>query len=145
MSLAEYEAANVTPPLLNSTAMKNQVNIQVTPTAASVDLGTLFGQIGTGHFFRLQADGAKVYIAFGPNATGSISSSAVGTGTTVCFPLSDGVPYDYKVISGWETATGVATMCVYKHLKFQGSATCTLRIHRSSAGPNQGSEAFPAP
>jgi len=144
MSIVEFEAANITAPLQNSAAMKNIVSIYATPNAAYTDLSKLFGQMHSGHYYTLQADGSKVYFAMSSVPTGAVSTT-VGTGLNQAWPLPDGVEKSFRIPNGREVATGVATQMVYKYLQYKAVATCTLWIYRSSVGPTQGVEQFPAP
>ncbi len=149
MSIREYEANNVTPPLLNSAAMKCQANLLADHTARSQYLPSLFGQLGNGHYLTLQADGAKICVALSPSQTPSaVDERTTGNANTVCWPIPDGVSIPVVPISGREVATGIATQVQYNYLHYITTSTGVtgyLRMYRSSTGPNQGSEAFPAP
>lgn len=143
----EYQAAHITPPLKNSAGMVCIANIVCSTAGISQDLSALFGQIGGGTFYTIQADGAKVYIAFGVVSGGSIDAFATGVGATVCYPLQDGQQLSYMPLGGREQSTGWATMVRYTQLYAKvasgGVSTAYLRLYRSSTPPLQGSEAFP--
>lgn len=146
----EYEALNVTAPLLNSNSMKCVAVLAVTTTSQSVDLETLFASLGTGHYFTLQADmpansGGMIYLAFGANGSGSIDQTATGNGNTVCRGIPDQQELPARIVTGKSVGTGVATQVKYNYLYYKGSATGYLRVCRSSVGPGQGAEQFPAP
>lgn len=143
-SQVEYEVANISPPLKNTAAMKCIAVLQATPTSQTQDLTALFGRLTNGHFLTLKADGSKVYIAFGTLA-GSIDENATGTGVTACWPITDGGELPVRLMGGRETSTNIATLCSYNLLHFKASATCFLRMYRSSVAQGQGSEQFPVP
>jgi hypothetical protein len=141
------EANNVTPPLKNSTAMKCIAVLAFSPTSSTVDLTTLFNKLDNGHFLTLRADGGKCYIAFGTLA-GTIDDTAVGTGPTVCHPLSDGESIHVRPTFGFELATGIATNVTYNVLHMKGptgTSTGFLRMYRSSLSQNQEAGIFRAP
>lgn len=142
MSILEYEYTNTVPPYVNSPALKSKVGIAVTPTAAFTDLKLLFGKPDTGHFYTLQADGAKCYFAFDFVPTGSIAIGP-GSGATQCWPLADGQQMRVHVVHGRPVATGIATALDFRYLQYIGSGT--LHVYRSSTSPNQGVETFPVP
>lgn len=149
-SQLEYEALNITPPLQNTNAVKCIAVLSVTTSSQSQDLTDLFASIGTGHYLTLAADmpanaGKTVYIAFGCNDAGSIDETATGTGATVCYPIPDGQEKPYRLITGKDVATGVATDTQYTQLYYKGSATGYLRIYRSSVANMQDTTEFPAP
>jgi hypothetical protein len=137
------EAENITPPLRNTTGLTCMYVLMCTPTSQSIDLKTIFGKHDNGHFFTLQADGAKCYVAFASNGSGSISETATGGGATVCWPIPDGGQLPYRPVGGRETATGYATLASYPFLHYKGAATGYLRIYRSSLGLTQSVDQFP--
>lgn len=145
--MIEQEASNITSPLKNTDAMKCIAVLAVTVATQTQDLEELFENAGAGHYFSLEADGTKVYFAFGATP-GSLDERATGNGNTVCYPLADGAEKHFRLVSGRETSTNIATLSFYKHLHWKcatGTATGYLRIYRSSLGPSQGSEQFKAP
>lgn len=149
MGQIDYEALNVTPPVKNTGAVKCIAVLAVTTTSQSQDLTALFGSLGTGHYLTLAADmpanaGKTVYYAFGCNA-GTIDETATGTGVTVCYPIPDGQEKPYRLITGKDIGTGIATLTQYTTLHYKGSATGFLRIYRSSVGALQDTTQFPAP
>jgi hypothetical protein len=139
------EAQNVTPPLMNTTGLKCMHVIMCTPTSQSLDLRTVFGLLNNGHYFTLQADGVKCYVAFGSNGSGSISETAVGNGATVCWPIPDGGQLPVRLTNAKELATGYATMASYPFLYFKSTATGYLRVYRSSLGKGQDASEFRPP
>lgn len=143
-SQVEMEAANITPPLKNTAALKCIAVLQATPSNQTQDLSALFGRLTNGHFLTLKADGGKVYVAFGTLA-GTIDETATGTGVTACWPITDGGELPVRLMGGREVATNIATLCSYNILHFKASATCYLRLYRSSVAQGQGSEQFPVP
>ena len=149
MGQIDYEALNVTPPVKNTDSVKCIAVLSVTTSSQTQDLTALFASIGTGHYLTLAADmpanaGKTVYIAFGCNA-GTIDETATGTGATVCYPIPDGQEKPYRLITGRDVSTGVATNTQYTVLHYKGSATGYLRIYRSSVGAMQDTTEFPAP
>jgi streptogramin lyase len=148
MSLREFEAANLLLPLKNTDAMKAIACIAVDSTSRSVDLSTYFAQLAAGHFLTLIADGAKIYVALGENASGTIDDTATGTANTACVPIPDGSAlHGVGPIGGRTVATGIATHVEFKHLKYKTPAGVSgfLRIYRSSLGPTQDAGEFKAP
>jgi hypothetical protein len=159
MSQRSYEAYQVIAPFQGSTGLANQASFAVSQTARFIDLTTVFGQLGSGHFFTLQADGAKVYVAVAPHDKQTIADNATGAGPSVCYPIPDGqsipfiVPGGRTRGSGAPTGPGYVTMVSYlSMIGFwakvasaigSGSATGYIRVWRSSAGPGQGLEQFP--
>lgn len=139
------EAQNVTPPLKNTTGMKCIHVLRCTPASQVIDLRTVFGTMDNGHFFTLQADGVKCYVAVSSNDQGSIDETAVGNGATVCWPIPDGGQLPYRLISGKELATGYATLAAYRHLFYKSTATGYLRIYRSSVAMGQDASEFRPP
>ena len=152
MSIREYEASMVVPPILNTTgmALKSQANIVVSNAGIVQGLSALFGgSLGNGHFLTLQADGAKIFVAFSANASGSLDAFATGNGPNIAFPLADGAMLPVVPIAGREVATGVATLCNYSFVHARvasgGVATGFLRMYRSSLAPNQNASEFTGP
>ena|ERR1041384_4894297 len=151
-SQVEYEAYNVTFPLQNTLGMKDLAAILVTQSSTGVNLSDYFGNIQNGHFFTLQADGAKIYVAgAGYNATG-INEQAQGNGPQICWPIPDGQQLPVRIVGGRERGTGYVTQVNYSSgfilqvkLALSGVATGFLRVFRSSVGPDQGTEQFPPP
>lgn len=148
-SQVTYEANNVTPPLKNSTAMKCIAVLLFGPSTSTQDLTALFGRMEAGHYLTLQADGGKVYVAFGTVA-GTIDESATGNGNTVCFPIADGQQLPVRAgLYGEERATNIATGVNYNILHYKsastGGSTGYLRIYRSSLSPNEDAGFFRAP
>jgi hypothetical protein len=144
MSIREYEAAMITPPLCNPTGgMKVQANVVVSNAGNTQSLSGLFGgALGAGHFLTVKADGAKVYIKFASNDQGTTDAFATGNGPNVVWPLADGESMSVVPISGREVASGGhATLCNYNFLHARvasgGVATGYLRLYRSSLGPTQ--------
>jgi hypothetical protein len=142
------EANNVTPPLKNSTAMKCIAVLAFSPASLTQDLAQFFAKLDNGHFLTVRADGGKCYVAFGSSA-GTIDETAVGTGPTVCWPLSDGESMHVRPVFGEERATGIATLVSnYNILHYKGptgTATGYLRLYRSSLNQNQEAGLFRAP
>jgi hypothetical protein len=155
MSIREYEAHNVLLPLKNSTAMKSQANIMVSTAGVVQNLASLFYGLQDGHFITPQADGAKIYVAFGSNDVGqtlllgltgyAIEPNATGNGQQVCYPIPDGVmlpgvPYGGKEVgnTGLMAPTLVAGYnYVHARVASGGSPTAFLRFYRSSVAPGQ--------
>lgn len=151
MSAIDFEGWNQTTPLKNSVAMKCIAVIAVSATPSATDLKSLFGNAGNGHYYTLQPDGVKMYIAFSANANDGtpIDQTVVGTGKQVCFPLTADVPFPVRLMQGLERNISgiVATLCQYDFLHAKvasGVATSLLYVYRSSVASNQGSEQFPA-
>ncbi len=149
MSIKEYEAANITPPLQNSPAMKCIGALLADHTARTQDLSAMFARLGAGHFLTIQADGAKVYVAFSPNASATaIDERAVGFGDAVCYPIPDGAEKAVIPIGGRVVGSGSATGLDFKHLQYMTGATGVtgmIRLYRSSLAPNQDAGEFKAP
>jgi hypothetical protein len=139
------EDSNITPPLKNTTGLKCIHVLRCTPTSQVVDLRTVFGLAQTSHFYTLQADGVKCYVAVSSNDQGSIDETALGNGATVCWPIPDGGQLPYRPIAGQELATGYATQASYPYLFYKSTATGYLRVYRSSVAPGQGVEQFRPP
>ena len=152
MSVTEYEAANIIPPLENSAAMKSQANIVVSNAGVIQGLSGLFGgTLGDGHFVTIQADGAKIYCKLAPNSAASAGGDAfaTGSGTGIVYPIPDGVQLSFRPVMGREVATGVATHCRYDFLHLRvasgGVATAYARVYRSSLAPTQDAGVLKAP
>lgn len=149
--MKDYQAFNVLPPLLNSSAMKSQGALMVqASTIRSYYLPSLFGGYGAGHWFTIAADfpenaGKVAYVAFGPNSSASLDRIAEGNGNTLCWPIPDGQSMNFRVPQGGQRSTLISTMCSYDWLHFCGTATGMLRIYRSSLNPGQGTEQFKVP
>jgi len=155
MSVREYEAHNVLLPLKNSTAMKDQVNIAVSNAGVVQCLASLFRGLEDGHYITPQADGGKIYVAFGSNDLGqtlalgltgmAIDAFVTGNGPQVCYPIPDGVmlpgvPYGAREVGS--TGTMAPTLVAgynYVHARVAsgGVSTAYLRMYRSSVAPNQ--------
>ena len=150
----EYEAANIIPPLKNATGMRSQANIVSSSAGGVQNLASLFRGWDDGHYLTLQADGAKIYVAFGSNEVGqtlilgltgyTIDPTVTGNGRQVCFPLPDGVMFPVVPCGGREsgsTGTMSPTLAQYSYLHHRvvsgGVATAYLRVYRSSLGINQ--------
>jgi hypothetical protein len=151
MSIREYEAHNITPPLKNSDRMKCIANLVVSTAGITQDLAALFEKLGAGHYLTVQADGAKVYLAFSANASGSIDAFATGNGDTICWPVPDGVSMPVVPVGGREMASGYGVTAVssyrFVHARVAsgGVATGYLRFYRSSFAPNQDAGEFKRP
>ena len=155
-SQVAYEAFNITFPMQNTPGMKDLASILVTQNSTGINLSDYFGNIGAGHYFTLQADGAKVYVAGAAGlptgiATG-INEQAQGNGPQVCWPIPDGQSLPVRFAPGRELGTGYATMAnvasgftLFCKLATSGVATGWLRIQRSSVGETQGIEQFKPP
>ena len=147
-SMITTEANNVTPPLKNSTAMKCIAVLVYGGATQTQDLTALFGRLDSGHYLTLQADGGKVYVAFGTVA-GTIDEGALGNSNNACFPIADGGQLSVRSGQyGDERATGIATMVNYNILHFKGvsgAATGFLRMYRSSLNSNEDAGMFRAP
>lgn len=142
----EKSAYTINLPLQNSDRMKCIAVLQATTTAAVQDLTQLFDELGSGNFLTLVADGGKVYVALGGNSTPAISSTATGSGNTVCVPIADGKDIAGIPLSGREVASGFGvTNVFYKNLHYQGSTTCYLRVYRSSTVNNDPGASFKRP
>ena len=146
-SQREYEAANIIPPLKNSALMKNIVCVPFSPTTQVLDLSATFGNYAESHFYTLQADGGKCYVAFG-GASGRIDPMATGVGSGVCWALADGASINFIPVGGRDqpVGTGVATSTAYKFMHYlspTGGATGYLRMYRSSVGATQDATQFP--
>lgn len=159
MSQRQYEAYQVTPPYQGSTGLAAQACIAVSQTARFINLTDYFGKLGSGHYYTLQADGAKIYVSVAPHDKQTIADNAVGTLPAVCYPIPDGQSLPFVVPGGRTVGSGgsptgfYATMIDYstgigiwaKVASAIGSLSATgyLRILRSSMGPGQGLEQFP--
>lgn len=149
-SQVEFEAYNVTFPLQNTQGMKDLAAVLVTQASTGINLSDYFGNIQNGHFFTLQADGAKIYVAGAGQALATgINEQSQGNGPQVCWPIPDGQQLPVRIIGGRERGTGYATQVNYASgftinvkLATSGVATGFLRILRSSVGPTQGTEQF---
>ncbi len=122
-------------------------SILVNTAGGTTDLTTLFGNTLSSHIYTLQADGAKIYVAFGSEA-GTISESTTGTGETQCWPIPDGDSLPVRLAGSRRIASGsTATMTYHTVLHHKAVATATLRIYRSSLAPAQTDIAkeFPEP
>lgn len=149
-TIKEFEAANIVPPLRNTTGLvlKSQAAIVVSNAGVVQGLSGLFGASHKdSHFYTLQADGAKIYIQWAANDFGSIDSFATGSGVSICYPLADGVSMNVTPVGGREVGTGVATGSVaynfiHARVSSGGVATAMLRIYRSSLAAGQTAEEF---
>lgn len=161
MSIREFEAHNVLLPLKNSTGMKAQANIAVSNEGVVQCIASLFRGIQEGHYITAQADGAKIYTAWGSNDVGAtlmlgltghgIDAAFTGTGPGVCFPIPDGVMLPGVPYGGIEagrptghvgaTTLGMTMVDGYNYIHARvasgGVATAYLRLYRSSLAPNQ--------
>lgn len=157
----EFEAMNVLLPLKNATGMVAQANLLVGATGIVQNLASLFRGIQDGHYITAQADGAKVYVAFGANDVGAtlligltgyaIEPGATGAGRQVCFPIPDGVmlpgvPYggrEHGRLTGHAGATTLGGTFVdgynfiHARVASGGVPTAYLRLYRSSLAPGQ--------
>jgi hypothetical protein len=147
-----FEAFNVIAPYRNSTGLASQACLVVSGVAQAFNLSDYFGALGEGHYFTIQADGVKMYVAIGANSGGqAIDETAQGSGPRVCFPIADGQQLPMRISGGRELGTGYATMVQYNsgiilHAKCATSAgTGFLRIYRSSISENQGLEQLRPP
>ncbi len=139
------EANNVTPPLKNTTAMKCIAVLIAGGTSQAVDLATLFGNVGAGHYYTAVADGIKCYVALGNSTSESIDETAWGqstlaTATLACIPIADGTQLPFRLVTARQLATGVATQTTNSVLLYKGptgTATGYLRLYRSSLGSNE--------
>lgn len=113
---------NTTPPIKNSDAAKCLFALLADHTSRTHDISTYLRGLEENQILILQADGAKVYVAFGMNA-GTISEIATGNGNTVAYPIPDGTSLPNKIIGGREVATGIATMVTYNTLHYMTGAT----------------------
>ena len=157
MSGREYQAAALNLPLQNSVGVKCVAVLSVTTASQSVDLSTLFGKATDGEspqwddgFFTLFADmpsntGSRIYVALGPDSSGSISETATGNGATVCWPIPDTQSLQGVILGGRISSSGVATSINSSWLYYKGLATGYLRIMRSSSDPGRGAGQFPPP
>jgi hypothetical protein len=152
-SQVEYEAFNVVPPMRNASGIRGQANVVVTTTSQDINLADYFGRVDAGHYFTFQADGAKVYVSFGPGV-GAINDLEVGAGSGVCYPIPDGQQLPVRLLGGERAAasgigpTGMRVGSGYlvkAKVAISGVATGFLRIYRSSVGPQQGVEQFAVP
>lgn len=156
-SQVEYEALNVVPPMRNATGIRGIANVVVSTTSQDINLADHFGNIGAGHYFTFQADGAKIYVAFGPGA-GAINDQEQGAGSGVCFPIADGQSLPVRLLGGnlrtpaYGSQVAYATQMlvgsgyfVKAKLALSGASTGFLRIYRSSVGPDQDVSQFPLP
>jgi len=150
MSLREFEASNITPPLKNTAAMKCIAVVAVGTASGTTDLSTLLSKLSNGHFLTIQPDmpdaaGGRIWFAFGATAD-SINERATGVGNTVCYVKGDLQELTLVPVGGREVTTGVATLSIYGVLHHKGSASGYLRIYRSSLNPQESpGEGFPAP
>jgi hypothetical protein len=145
----DYEAHTPTPPYMNTTAMRCIGNFAVSNAGNRIGLATYFAGLGDGHFLSIQADGAKIYVAFASNEIGTLDAFATGAGATVCWPIPDGVTMPVVPKSGKEvgvTGAYAPTFAVYETLHAKvasgGVATAYLRLYRSSLAPGQAPGAF---
>lgn len=146
MSSIATEAFNIIPPYRNSTGLASQVNLAVSGVSQAFNLSDYFGGLSEGHYFTLQADGVKIYVALASNNVGAINQDAQGVGNQVCFPIADGQQMPFRIQGGRERGTGYATLVQYATgaIIFAKCATAAgtgfLRIMRSSLGDTQGIE-----
>jgi hypothetical protein len=169
MSIREFEAHNVLLPLKNATGMRAIANIPVSNAGTVQNMASLFGKFQAGHYITPQADGAKIYVAWGSNDVGAtlmlgltgfgIDANFTGTGPGVCYPIPDGVmlpgvPYgglESGIPTGHVGATTLGATLVsgynYVHARVAsgGVATAFLRLYRSSLAPNQTPGEFTVP
>lgn len=145
----EFEAFNIIAPYRNSTGLASIANLVVSGTPTAFNLSDYFGGLGEGHFFTLQADGAKVWVAIGSNNVGSINEFAQGASNQACFPIADGSQLPMRIVGGREMGTGYATLVQYASgailwAKCATSAgTGFLRVYRSSVAETQGLSRLP--
>lgn len=148
-----FQAYNTVAPYRNSSGLASQAAIIVTQTATAINLSDYFGALGSGHYFTLEADGAKIYVAVASNAGGpAIDEQAQGGGNKICFPIPDGQQLPIRILGGREVGTGYTTMVnyasgiiIHAKLALSGAATGFLRIYRSSTDQTQGIGQFKPP
>ena len=145
----EYEAANVTPPLKNTALMKCILAVPFSPVNQVISLTDYFGNYGDSHFYTVQADGGKCYLAWG-GASGLIDPVATGVASGVCWALADGANINFIPVGGRDApvGTGAATGTAYNLLHYRspsGGATGFLRMFRSSLGQGQDASMFKIP
>ncbi len=156
MSDRAFEAYQVTAPYQGSSGLAAVANIAVSQTARAINLSDYFGNLGNGHFYSVQADGAKVYIAVAPHDKQAIADNTQGSGPAACFPIQDGQTVPFVIPGGRTVGTSYGTNInfasgiilwakVASALPTGGSPTGFLRIWRSSVGQTQGLEQFPPP
>ena len=161
MSDLEFESYNVTIPLQNTEGMKCIACIVINQGGTAINLSDYFGGLGNGHYFTLQADGQKIYVAAAAHAGTGINPMTTGNGGAVCWPIPDGQQMPVRLLGGREVGTGYASLVaagyatltnyssgVILHAKISSfiasgaSPTGYLRIYRSSVGETQGTEQF---
>ncbi len=117
MESIHTEAANIIPPLLNTSLKVRQGAIAVTTTTGGVDVGATLSKGKDGHFVTLHADGGDVYFAFNDSATGTLDETQV-TGTGVCQKIPSGQDRSFRLVGAFtfirvKTASGTATLRYY--------------------------------
>lgn len=134
MSNVEYQAANITAPYQNGTAFQCIWGTDVDTNSDNTDLTTVFGQFSDGDYITLANDGAVTLRYFLATASSTISATAVGTGTTVGWPLFAGEKESIRV----QGRTFLHYICA--------SSTTALMVYRSSTPPGiQPGERFKTP
>lgn len=142
----EKQAYAINLPFQNSDRMKCIAVLVASSTAAVQDLSELFGELDSGNYLTLVADGGKVYVALGGASTPAVSSTATGTSNQAAWPLPDGKDVAGIPLQGREVASGFGvTNVFYKYLHYQGSTTCYLRVYRSSTTNQDPGASFKRP
>ncbi len=147
-----FRAYNTIVPYKNTSGLASQAAIVVSTTSQAIPLSDYFGNIGSGDYFTLQADGAKIYVSGAFNSIGTINEQEQGRGVGVCFPIPDGQQLPVRILGGRQVSTGYATgaQCatgffLHAKLALSGAATGFLRIYRSSVAEAQGIEQLKPP
>lgn len=159
---AQFEWFNINPPLANTPAQSAIAVLPLTTTSQNMDLSTIFGKLGAGHYLSVRPEfvgtGAqKAYIAFAGSSGILIPTlfqlgtgvNGTGVGTGLCYHIPDGVEMRFRSPPGLRQVgtalpTGIATFVSHNILQFMGSATGFLRIYRSSMASHDESP-FPMP
>jgi|SRR5690606_12582437 len=154
MSIEEFEAAKLILPIQNCAQVRSLWVGVAGPVPQTVSIPSLFGDYKK-HFYTVQADGAKLYVAMGYSptlvATGALDDMALGIATMACWAIPDGQQEHGFLLSGGNIGSGPLPSGFqnphYLHF-FTGtgsSSTGYIRIRRSSVGPQENLDAFHAP
>ena len=154
MSEAEYEAAKLLLPVQNCAQVRSMWVGIAGPHPQTLSIPSMFGN-HKAHFYTVQADGAKLYVAMGYSPTavpsGALNNLALGVATNAAWAIPDGQQEHGLLMGGGAVGSGPLPtgwrVPHYLHFSTGTGSTSTgfIRVRRSSVGPVESLEAFCAP
>lgn len=154
MSNEEFEAAKLVLPIQNCAQVKSMWVGIAGPVPQTVAIPSLFGDFKK-HFYTIQADGAKLYVALGyaPTAvaSGLLNNLALGVATNAAWAIPDGQQEEGFMLSGGNQGSGPLPsgfqQPYWLHYSTGTGSTSTgfIRVRRSSVAPTENLDAFHAP